>query len=224
MSKALSTGQALELVSRFSIDTDWGSLDGDIVQRRIISLSREELGRRFTAFLKNGANLIVGEPKIILIDRSKPFDPSKFLGKGWTIWRGPADGNGLEGEEEQDARSLAITELDLSKVRLVTTFKKGETAVKGEENLCRLREASYICLDAGIFQTFWNQQEPIPRLLKELTNGGYTYVFFKGTILRNPSGRRYVLYLLLVGGGWRWSCSWLDCDWNDVDPSAVLAS
>ncbi len=223
MSKATSRGQALELNSRFGIDTNWDSLDGDTMQR-IIMLPREVLGQRFTAFLKNGARLIVGEPKIIPIDRSTPFNPEKLLGKGWTIWRGPADGNGLEGEEEQDQRSLGVTELDLSKIQLVTTPKKGEKVVQGEENLRRLREANHICLDADIFQTFWDQKELIPALFKESTNGSTTFVFFKGTTLRHPSGGRCVLCLYLSGGEWYWNCRWLDGGWLVRNPSAVLAS
>ena len=167
---------------------------------------------------------VISEKQILTIDRSKPFDPLEFLGRGWTIWRGPADGNGLEGDEEQNARSLAITKIDLSKIQLVTTLRAGENTVKGEENLRRLREANHTCLDAGIFQTFWNQQELIPQLLKELTNGGITYVFFKGTTLRTPHGSRCVLGFYFRGGGWDWVFRWLGHDWSVYDPSVVLAS
>lgn len=58
-----------------------------------------------TAFPKTRKN-------ILFIDRSIPFNPAKFIGAGWTIWRGPADGDGLSGEEDHDERSLAIMEID----------------------------------------------------------------------------------------------------------------
>ena len=41
------------------------------------------------------------------------------------------------------------------------------------------------------------------------------------TILRNPNGNRYVLYLYWNDGKWRWNYNWLDNDWNDYNPSAV---
>jgi hypothetical protein len=221
----ITAEQLLQVVASLITNTDLKQIDFEFLGlQNAVMRNGVEAGRQFTGFLKNRCRLIVGEPKIIPIDRSTPFNPETFLGKGWTIWRGPADGNGLEGEEEQDARSLAITELDLSKIQLVTTLREGETVVKGEENLKRLREANYICLDAGIFQTFWNQQELIPQLLKELTNGGITYVFFKGTTLRSSCGLRYALCLYFDEGRWYWDCSWLVRVWDVFNPSVVLAS
>ncbi|MFA6397884.1 MAG: hypothetical protein WDK96_03530, partial [Candidatus Paceibacterota bacterium] len=41
------------------------------------------------------------EPKIIKIDRTKPFDPATFIGASWTI-------------VEQDERAIALTEIDLT--------------------------------------------------------------------------------------------------------------
>ena len=224
MSTAVTRGQALELASRFTIDTDWGSLDGDAIQRRIISLPREELGRRFAAFLKNGANPIVGEPKIIPIDRSRPFNPGKFIGKGWDFWHGSADGNGRDGYLDEDPRSLALTQLDLSQIQLVTTLQEGETVVGGEEKQRRLKVANYIRLDLGIFQTFWENRYLIPQLFRELTNGDTTYVFFDGQPLRSPHGFCFVLYLYFGVGRWHWDYHWLDSDFDAFSPSAVLAS
>lgn len=44
------------------------------------------------------------------------------------------------------------------------------------------------------------------------------------TILRNPNGNRYVLYLYFNDGRWNWNYNWLDNDWNAQNPSAVLAT
>jgi hypothetical protein len=44
------------------------------------------------------------------------------------------------------------------------------------------------------------------------------------TILRNPNGNRYVLYLYWNGGQWNWNYNWLDNDWSAHNPSAVLAT
>lgn len=166
----ITIDQSHQIVATLATNADWDDIDFELagLQDAVIR-NPKEAGCRFTAFLKNGARLVVVEPKIIPIDRSTPLNPEKLLGKGWTIWRGPSDGNGLEGEEEQDKRSLAITKLDLSKIQLVTTLRKGENVVNGEENLRRLREANHICLDAGVFQTFWKNQALTKPLFKELT-------------------------------------------------------
>jgi hypothetical protein len=223
MGKAVSRGQALQVSARVATQVNWDKLDGDSLQRDVISLSPEEFGRRFTEYLRNGAR-IIRESNLLRIDRSVPFNPTKFLGEGWSIWRGPADGDGLSGDEDQDQRSLGLTELDLSKIQFVTCLRGKETHIGGEEKLRRLKASSRIRLDAKIFQTLWENKDRIPEILKEKTNGYTTYVFFDGTILRCPDGNRCVLCFCWFGGGWDWSYGWLDYDWYSLDPSAVLAS
>ncbi len=44
------------------------------------------------------------------------------------------------------------------------------------------------------------------------------------TVLRNPNGNRYVLYLYWDDGKWRWNYNWLDNDWGANALSAVLAT
>jgi hypothetical protein len=139
------------------------------------------------------------------IDRTKPFDPVEFIGKGWTI-------------DEQDKRSLDLNEIDLNKVSLETILKEGESIVNGEEKLKRLKESGKIRLDAFVFKTLWDNKELIP----EEWEG--KYVSFDGTILRYSSGIRCVLYLYWSDGEWDWSYGWLDDDWSVRYPSAVFAS
>lgn len=207
MVKAVSRGQALEVSSRFLSQVRWDEVDEGKLQREVISLSPAEFGRRFTAFLNNGAQLNLG-PNMLRIDRSKPFDPATFIGNGWTI----------HPDEPEDERSLALTEIDLSKIHLVTMLKPSETSIVGEEKLKRLKRAKHIRLDAKILQALWENQDRIPEEWK----GKYTY--FDGTVLRSPGGGRYVLYLCFREGGWRWSGRWLVLGWGSGDPSAVLAS
>ena len=126
--------------------------------------------------------------------------------------------------EEQDERALVITEVDLSKIRLETTLKPGETPVIGEERLKRLKKAGHIRLDAKVFQTLWENQSLIPEKWKEKTNGNTTYIFFDGTVLRDPDGDRYALCLYWYDGEWYWYYDWLDVDFGASYPSAVLAS
>lgn len=149
--------------------------------------------------------------KVIMINRFKLFNPAKFIGKGWTI-------------EEQDERSLALTEIDLSKVKFETCLQEGETNIQGEEKLKRLKQADHIRLDAHFFLTLWKNKHLIPESWKEKTNGNTTFIFFDGTVLRGPGGRRYVLCLCWRDGRWDWRCYWLGDVWFAYGPSAVLAS
>ena len=202
-------GQSHSVIQALANNVNWEILDHSTLQKIIDD--PKEAGKQFTIFLKNGGKVIVDGPKIIQIDRSKSFDPVTFIGEGWSI-------------EEQDEKSLVLTEVDLSKVVFETTLEKNEKSIKGENKLKRLKEKSCIRLDAKIFQMLWENQHLIPENWKEKTNGNTTYIFFDGTVLRNSVGIRYVLYLYGDGGEWGWFYGWLGGGFGASDPSVVLAS
>jgi hypothetical protein len=204
-----SQGQVLSAIAILMNNADWDAVNASTLQKVIDS--PKDSGREFTAFLKNGGRVIVGEPKVIPIDRTSAFDPVAFIGNGWSI-------------VEEDERSLKLSEVDLTKVNFETMLKDHESSVVGEEKLKRLKDAGHIRLDAKVFETLWENQHLIPASWKEPTNGNTTYVFFDGTILRDSDGLRCVLCLCWHGGRWYWSCYWLDNEWSALDPSAVLAS
>ena len=210
MGKSVTIDQSHEVMAILATNVDWDAPDGSVLQEQIVRKPMEA-GKQFTAFLKNGGRVIVGEPKVIEIDRSESFNPAKLIGEGWTI-------------EEQDERSLALSELDLTKIQFKTMLKDDEPYVKGEEKLRRLKETGYIRLDAKIFQTLWENQALIPEDWKEKINNNTRYVFFDGTILRSPRGARFVLCLYWRVGRWRWYYRWLGDDWSIGRPSALLAS
>lgn len=180
---------------------------------------------------ENFRRVLRGEMKFVLevvnmmvtINRAEPFD-SAFIGPGWTIWRGPASGNGLEGEEQQDARSLALTDVDFTKARFETCLTDGETAITGENRLCRLLETDLIRGDAKFGQVLY--QEPGQKTLRWLFETyGVTWFELPGTILRNPYGHRYFLFLSRGDDGqWYWYYRWLDDDRNARRPGLVFAS
>ncbi len=204
-----SQGQVLNAIAILMNNADWDAVNGTVLQK-VIDNPRDA-GSQFTAFLKNGGRVIVGEPKVIPIDRTSAFDPVAFIGEGWSI-------------VEEDERSLALGEVDLTKVNFETMLKERESSVVGEEKLKRLKDAGHIRLDAKVFQTLWENQHLIPASWKEPTNGNTTYVFFDGTILRNSRGSRCVLCLYWDDGEWDWRYGWLDDKWDARYPSAVLAS
>jgi hypothetical protein len=209
---ATTPSQAQAVVGTLAANVDWSQVDFDALGLQdAIVRNPIESGKNFTAFLGNGGRVIVGDPKVILINRSTPFNPTKFIGTGWTI-------------EEQDERSIALTEVDLTAIRFESMLKEGETLVNGEDKLTRLKDAGHIRLDAKILETLWDNQHLIPAKWKEQTNGNTTFIFFDGTVFRSPRGRRYVLCLYWFGGQWGWDYDRLGLGWLVVSPSAVLAS
>ena len=182
----------------------------DIRDGNVAQVNRDE----FRGLL--GLDPLIQNPKVkkkskgrsskLIIDRTKPFDPGAFIGEGWSI-------------EEQDDRSLAFTEIDLTKVRLEHMLQPiDQGRVKGEEKLKRLKAASHVRLDAAVLKAFLIN----PHLIPDRWKG--KRVYFDGTILRSPSVSRYVLCLYWDGSQWDWFYDGLDYYWNDSDPSAVLAS
>lgn len=164
--------------------------------------------------------IVSGEPRVVL---TKPFNPAKFLGQGWTTWKGPVDGDGLSGEEDVDCRSLALSEIDLS----VISFEICLVGC-GEEKLRRLKDRpELIRLGANVFLGLWSdyQVDKENSALEWLYEAKkITYLDFFGTVLRGPRGGRHVLCLCRRGSEWNWFFSWLDLDWSVGHPSAVRAS
>lgn len=190
-------------------NVNWDVLEHTILKKIVDDPT--EAGKQFTAFLKNGGKVIVDSPRVISIDRSIQFDPKTFIGDGCYII-------------EEDEKSVALIEFDINEVIFNTTLKKGEKRIKGENQLNRLKEKNYICLDAGIFKTLWENQILIPLKWKEQTNGDTTYIFFSGTII-NYDGHRCILCLFCHRGGkWKWKLFSLGYAWLANNPSAVLES
>lgn len=214
--------QGVQLCTSLMLTADFASVDPKVLQQ----LVEDPTGtaRKFTSWLKNGGELLLPGPRIIQIDRVRTFDPAKFVNKGLTIWRGPVDGEGLKGDEDQDLRALALTEIDLNAVQFDTCLEEGEGLVSGEEKLLRLKAKSSIRLDAGAFQAIWENREMIPDSWKVDATGNTRYIYFDGTVLRSPSGLRYVLYLYFEDGEWYWDYDWLSDGRSSGNPSAVLAS
>jgi hypothetical protein len=209
----ITLDQSHQVLATLVVNTDWASVDfANSGLQDFIVRNPKEAGRQFTAFLRNGGKVLIGEPKVITINRGR-FNPTEFIGRGWSIIT-----------EETDTRSTILTELDLTKVQQVTMLKDGETYVKGEEKLKRLKKSGNIRLDADIFHTLWENQHLIPESWKEKVNGNTRFIYFDGTVLRYSGGRRSLLCLYWFGGAWEWDVRWLGDGWDDDRPSAVLAS
>jgi hypothetical protein len=227
MSKVTSRDQALEIIAKAMVNINWDEVNGELLQTDVIGLKPVEIGQRFTAFLNNGCRLNVGEPKIIRINPDLKFNPTKFIGSGWTVWKGPSDGDGLNGEEELDKGSLALTEVDLAAALFESWFKKGEHSIGGEEKLKRLRASGDTQLGENVFLALWldYQQNKGNSCLEWLwRNRKISWMSFFGLILRSPRGDRCVLYLYRPDDEWSWNCRWLGFGWIAAHLSAGLAS
>ena len=209
------------------VNIDWDKVNGDRLQTEVISLKTDELGQRFTAFLNNGCQLIIGEPRIIRINPDLRFNPTEFIGAGWTVWKGPADGDGLKGEEDLDKRSLALTEIDLATAIFESGLKKGESSINGEEKLKRLQASANTQFGGNVFLALWQdyQQNKENSCLEWLwRNRKISWMSFFGLVLRDPNGDRGVLCLYRVDDEWYWSYAWLGNFWSAGRLSAGLAS
>jgi hypothetical protein len=158
---------------------------------------------------------------------AKPFSPSEFMGEGWTVWKGPADGNGLEGPENRDVREDTLSVIDWEEVLLESHLQGEETSVYGEEKLRRANASGKIQLGGKAFLSLHEdyQANRENSVLEKLRRKGVTCIYFFGLRLRGPSGRRDVLYLCVSGSEWRWRYRYLNGRrWSAARPSASLAS
>ena len=207
----ITTGQSHALMQALACNVDWDKLDPDAMQSIIEHAKQAEI----TEFLQNGARLVVGRP-ILTIDRSTPFDPAMVIGDGWSIWRGPADGGGLNGEEQECKASLACTSIDLTKTALINCRRDcGQERLQGEVFLRRVRNGWSPVLDAKIGQTLFENSYFIPESWKK------TPVYFMGTELRAASGSRCVLCLCWNGTRWDRYYYWLGHDFNSSHSAVV---
>lgn len=133
------------------------------------------------------------------------FDPSTFIGKGWRFAGVPTPAKIKSAES-------------VKRITLLTTLRRDESVVTGEETLQRLASKGNIPLGTEDFYFFWNHQEMIPEGWKVMGA-----IFFDGDPLLCPDGDRYTLSLYWGGKGWFWNVFWLDYDRLSNDPSAVLA-
>lgn len=158
----------------------------------------------------------------MMLTCTKQFQPAKFIRFGWSFWRGPANGDDWPSEIEQDTRSVSLSEFDPTKVRLETMLRPGESSITGEKNLERLEEGAHVRLGANHFLALLENKSTIPESWKQKVDGKIRRIYFDGTVLRSPEGRRSVLYLCWSDDGWFWNAEWLGADRDVRSLSASL--
>ncbi len=173
----------------------------------------DEWQREAKKFLKRQPTWAKKDPKArIFTLKTDLFDPVAFCGVGWSVL-------------EEDKHSCELVEVDMTRVRFLHMLREeeGETSTKGEEKILRLKTMSSfaIRLDARFARDLL--AEPGQVMLDWLyQTQGVTWIDFPGTILRGPSGSRFVLCLYRDERGWDWDADWLENVWSRGSPSAVL--
>lgn len=112
-------------------------------------------------------------------------DVEKLLGVKWSVL-------GV------DKRSLALPEIDLLDIVLVSSLGKGECSISGENRRARLWCSGHILLGANTLLSLKGREEKIPKSWQQ-----YKRVYFDGSIVLGPSGGvSYVLFLDFDGVTW----------------------
>ena len=190
----ITADQSQQVMATLAANVNWREIDFDeaMMQKMIISNPRMA-GACFTRFLKNGCRF---DSRLFA---TKSFNPTEFIGEGWTIWKGPADGDGLTGEEDVDPRSLSIVVADPSKFLFESCLWAREKQIVGEERLRRLKALlSFVRFGGNVFLgLLLDYGENVENSALEwlYQNRGITKMDFLGLVLRDPKGNRCALGL-----------------------------
>lgn len=136
--------------------------------------------------------------------------PKEWKVNNWTIVSSPGEGT---------------LELDPSRLQLhLSDNQKDDKVIKGDALRTELETNKVPVLNACVLDYLLLHPELIPEDWKVNENGNTRYVYFWGTIYRDPDGRLCVRCLFLHDGAWDWYCYWLDDGWSSRHPAASLAS
>ena len=101
---------------------------------------------------------------------------------------------------------------------------EGKKVVVGHELRQELEDGTQVLLNSNVLDYIYDHPELFPEHWKKDENGDIRYIYFWGSIFRNPSrGYLYVRYLYWNDGELYRDCDWLDGDWNRQSPSASVA-
>lgn len=175
-------------------------INGQALQGAINGCSVEEVERKLVVFINNGLDFFVKLPSHLSVDRTTPFDVRRHYQGYAEIWRGPKNGNGLLGQEEQNSRSLHLVEVDFARASFTTTT---DLCTSGEEMLTRDTLAGYILLDGKIGECLLDERGQVTLEWLYCTFG-ITCIAFPGTVLRMSDGTRQVPLLCRRGTDTPW--------------------
>jgi hypothetical protein len=116
-------------------------------------------------------------------------------------------------------------ELDLTKIQFhFSPNQKDGKMIEGNKLRKELENSKVPVLNACVLDYLIAHPEIIPEDWKVDENGNTHYIYFWGTVYRDPSDNLCVRCLCWDDGAWNWNFSWLVDGWNDQNPAAMLAS
>jgi hypothetical protein len=133
------------------------------------------------------------------------FNPVHLFGPGHSIWFGPAEGDGLEGNPDQDDRVPILKKVKWQEAVFVNYHLIDERVVNGEEMLCRAKSSGQIRLGADVCMELLSDfiRRRQHSMLEHLCRTqDLDFVVFLGTVIRDPEGKRCVLCLHREDSAW----------------------
>lgn len=231
MNKNKKKEYLLRLISKLADDNDNRDWDESKLEL-LLEQPPAEFDRTFGNLLKsieiqqNSPESTQGGTEMLsgAMSLPKTFDLAKFVGVGWRIWRGCTEGNGFEGEEAQDTRSLAFTEVDFRCVTKKVNFVL-DLAVRSSQGIRQLQKTKVIQADARIGQALCEEKDQKTLRYLFYTLGVTSFELF-GTILRSPSGDLCVLRFVYSSHNSTWSyvCRDIADNCHDIVPRMIFTS
>jgi hypothetical protein len=136
------------------------------------------------------------------------FNPAEFVGSDWAVWKGPTDGNGLNGVEDRDVREDLLTEVDIIDL-LFEDCLQGDSLITRGLMIERAQKSGKVRLGGKTFLALWQDYQETGRdsFLEHLyKTRGISYLDFIGLVLRHPAGIRSILVLYRTHEGlWKWA-------------------
>jgi hypothetical protein len=175
----------------------------------------EDVEEAVKAFLRGNVEITVVKHTIDLGKAPRlPFDNVEVV---------KHDGKGVV---EIELRSDDNLYIDGKKVSLhLSERQMGDKQIVGHELRKELEGADQVLLNSNVLDYLYDHPELFPEHWKKDDAGETRFIFFWGSIFRNPSnGYLYVRCLCWLGGELDRHCDWLGFDRVRRDPSASVAS
>ncbi len=188
----------------------------------LFALRRQEVERQLKVLSKR--------PDLLTIDRPSRTLPEMPGLKPSSFWRGPSDGDGVEGIGMVDYRSIALNEVDLSEVVLIdgicgadeevidgVTFIHEGGQLNEEMRRKLMQKAGHIRLDLGVYNALMAHPERIPESWKK----GSKEIYFDDPV-RGPNGGCFLVGFQWLNDRWVSCCHCAILGWRGDARIAVL--
>jgi len=153
-------------------------------------------------------DVILGRAEIKAVEHLIDCDADPYIPEGWKV---------------EEHRKGGMVKFNPTRIEffLSKQQRKGKVIVGNE---LRKELADKPVLNANVLDWLLKHPHLIPEEWKRDENGNTRYIFFWGTIYRDPDGDLGVRDLYWRDDRWCWGCSWLGSGWVGGYPAAVLAS